>query len=104
MSRKKRETPKWQWEQSLIDDYYDYRWREVLDPLYDKFRRWKAGELTHDDMDQAIHETHKRNQDLYKLFIEGRRSLVVSIQWDRVWFEGWVVEHPPPPGVELVPF
>ncbi len=103
MSRKKRMTPEWQWEQALIDDYYDYRWRQVLDPLYDKFQRWKAGELTHDDMDQAIHETHKQNQELYTLFRESRRFLVGLIQWDREWFEGWVADHPPPPGVELSP-
>ena len=45
-----------------VDDYYDYRWRQVLDPLYDKFQRWKAGELTHWDMGEAIHEMHKQNK------------------------------------------
>jgi hypothetical protein len=104
MSRKKRrDTPEWQWEQALIDDYYDYRWRQVLDPLYEKFQRWKAGELTHHDMDQAIHETHKQDQELYKLFRESRRFLIGLIQWNREWFEGWVTDHPPPPGVELAP-
>ena len=103
MSRKKRKTLEWQWEQALIDDYYDHRWRQVLDPLYDKFQSWKAGELTHHDMDQAIHETHKQNQELYKLFRESRSFLVGLIQWDREWFEGWVADHPPPPGVELAP-
>lgn len=40
MSRKKRrQTPEWQWEQALIDAYYDHRWRQVLDPLYEKFQR-----------------------------------------------------------------
>ena len=45
-----------------IDDCYDYRWCQVLDHLYDKFQRWKAGELTHWDMDEAIHKTHKQNR------------------------------------------
>jgi hypothetical protein len=103
MSRKKRKTPEWQWERDLIDDYYDHRWRQVLDPLYDKFQRWKAGELDHYDMDQAIHETHKQNQELYRFFRESRSFLVRLIQWDREWFEGWVADHPPLPGVELVP-
>jgi hypothetical protein len=103
MSRKKHKTPEWQWEQSLIDDYYDHRWRQVLDPLYDKFQLWKTGELTHYDMDQAIHEAHKQNQELYTLFRESRRFLVGLIQWDREWFESWVVDHPPLPGVELAP-
>ena len=104
MSRKKRrQTPEWQWEQALIDAYYDYRWHQVLDPLYEKFQQWKAGQLTHADMDQAIHETHKQNQDLYKFFTNKRASLVRMIQLDREWFETWVADHPPPPGIELLP-
>jgi hypothetical protein len=102
MSRKKRrETPEWKWEQALIDAYYDYRWRQVLTPLHEKFKCWKAGELDHWDMDQAIHETHKENQHLYSLFNESRSFLVGMIQWDETWFDAWVVDHPPPSGVEL---
>ena len=106
MSRKKRrETPKRKWEQALIDNYYDYRWREVLDPLYEKFKRWEAGELEHWDMDRAIHETHKQNQTLYHLFaVEDRRSLVGLIQVNPAWFRAWVADNPPPSGIELVPY
>jgi hypothetical protein len=104
MSRKKRrETPQWKWEQALIDAYYDYRWHQVLDPLYERFRCWEAGELTHHDMDQAIHETHKQDQELYSLFTQSRSFLVGAIQWDEEWFEEWIVDHPPPPGIQLVP-
>jgi hypothetical protein len=87
----------WQWEQALIDAYYDYRWREILDPLYEKFQRWKAGELSHDDMDAAIHQTHKQTRKLYTLFSESRSFLVRLIQWDAAWFDEWVIHHPPPP-------
>ena len=104
MSRKKRrETPEYKWEQALIDDYYDYRWRQVLNSLYGKFKRWEAGELKHWDMDQAIHETHKENQHLYSLFNESQSSLVGIAQWDEEWFDEWVVVHPPPPGIQLAP-
>jgi len=72
-----------------------------LNPLYEKFKRWEAGELAHWDIDQAIHETHKENQHLYSLFNESRRFLVGMIQWDEEWSERWLVDHPPPPGVEL---
>jgi hypothetical protein len=45
MSAKKRtQSPAYQWEESLIDVYYDFRWHEVLDPLYDNFQLWKAGQ------------------------------------------------------------
>lgn len=102
--KKKRQTPEWQWEQALIDAYYDYRWRRVLDPLYEKFQRWKAGQLTHADMDRAIHETHKETRELFKLFTSKRSWLVTLIQLDREWFQEWVAEHPPPPGIELLSF
>jgi hypothetical protein len=102
MSRKKRrETPEYKWEQALIDDYYDYRWRQVLNPLYEKFKRWEAGELAHWDMDQAIHETHKENQQLYGLFTEKRSLLIGMIQWDEEWFAEWIGDHPPPAGIQL---
>jgi len=103
--RKRRETAEWKWEQALIDDYYDHRWRQVLSPLCEQFKRWEAGELTHEDMDHAIHETHKQNQTLYHLFVvEDRRSLVGLIQVDRAWFRTWVADNPPPSGIELVPY
>jgi hypothetical protein len=79
------QTPGYQWEQALLDSYYDYRWREVLEPLYQKFQQWKAGELDHMDMDEAIHKTHKKTGSLHILHPETqfagtadriRRSLV----------------------------
>ena len=104
MSQKmRRPAPVWQWEQALIDAYYDHRWHDVLDPLYEKFERWQAGELSHDDIDEAIHQTHKQTRKLYTLFTEKRSFLVRLIQWDAAWFDEWVKDHPPPPGVELAP-
>ncbi len=103
--RKRRHTPEWQWqrEQELTGAYYDFRWREVLDPLHEQLVRWKAGELAHDDADQAIHETHQQNQRVYRFFTQSRHLLVREIQWDREWFEPWAADHSPPPGTKLVP-
>ncbi len=101
--KKRRETPEWQWEEALIAAYYDHRWRQVLDPLYEQFQRWQAGELTHADMDQAIHETHKQTREVYSFFTERRDTLIAIIQWDQAWFKTWVADHPPPPGVQLTP-
>jgi hypothetical protein len=66
------QTPGYQWEQSLLDAYYDYRWREVLEPLYQKFQQWKAGELDHMGMDEATHQTHKQTQEVYAFFTQKR--------------------------------
>ena len=101
MSRKRRPSPQQQWEQALVDDYYDYRWRQVLDPLYEELQRWKAGERTHDDMDSAIHEAHEQTKKLYTLFTQNRSWLARAIQMDREWFERWLADHPPPPGAPL---
>ena len=102
MSRKKRaHPPEYQWEQALLDAYYDFRWRQVLDPLYDKFQRWKAGELDHAEMDKAIHQTHKLTQELYGVFTLKREILVRAIQLDKDWFQAWVEENPPPVGYQL---
>jgi hypothetical protein len=95
MSAKKR-SPLYQWEQEMIDAYYDYQWHSTLDPLYEKFQQWKAGELTHDEMDNAIHQTHKSCQSVYMLFMSKRDFLVGVIQFDENWFPRWVKDHPKP--------
>jgi hypothetical protein len=71
-AKKSSRSPVRLWEQALIDAYYDHRWHEVLDPLYDKFQRWKAGELDHADIDKAIHQTHKLTQELVEDMATGR--------------------------------
>jgi len=50
MSAKKRPPLHW-WEQEMIDDYYDYQWHVALDPLYNKFQSWKAGEVAHTEIE-----------------------------------------------------
>ena len=105
MSRRKksRQTPEWRWEQALIDAYYDCLWRQVLEPLYEKFQRWKAGELDHDDMEGSIRETYRERREIRRLFTNKRGFLVRLIQWDREWFEPWLADNPPSPGIELAP-
>ncbi|MGC9335752.1 MAG: hypothetical protein ACP5JJ_16520 [Anaerolineae bacterium] len=103
MTNKSPQLSKRQWEQALIDAYYDHRWRQILEPLYEKFKRWDAGELDHADMDQAIHETHKETQKAYGFFRESRSMLVAMIEWDRDWFIPWLKDHQPPPNAEVDP-
>jgi hypothetical protein len=102
MSRNKRkQTPEYQWESALISAYYDYRWKWVLDPLYQKFQQWKAGELSHLDIDEAIHRTYKPRRDVNSFFSLKRDYLVRAIQINEEWFLPWVKDNPPPAGYKL---
>jgi hypothetical protein len=95
MNAKKR-SPLYQWEQEMIDAFYDYQWHLVLDPLYELFQRWKACEVSHYEMDEAIHKTHKACQQVYSLFTEKRDFLVNIIQFNEDWFVQWTTDHPKP--------
>jgi hypothetical protein len=102
MSRNKpkhRHSP--QWEESLLEAYYDHCWREVLDPLYEQLARWKKGELEHEEVSNSIHQTHKQTARLYNLFIQKRDFLVVIAQQEQDWFNSWLTGHPAPSEVEL---
>src|SRR5260370_386457 len=99
MTRKKRrDTPESQWEQALIDAYYDYRWRAVFDALHEQLHRWERGELTHDEMDNEVHNAHKQTQETFRFFSSPKRDeLILYIGFDEEWFEPWLVAHPSPP-------
>jgi hypothetical protein len=95
MNARKR-SPLYQWEQELIDDFQDYQWRLALDPLYEQFQRWKRGEISHLELDEAIHQTHKECPEVYSLFNNKRDFLVKVIQLNGNWFPNWVKDHPKP--------
>jgi hypothetical protein len=86
----------YQWEQEMIDAFHDYQWHLVLDPLYEQFQRWKAGQVSHLEMDEAIHESHKACQEVYSLFTNKRDFLVKAIQFNEDWFPRWLQDHPKP--------
>jgi hypothetical protein len=58
-------------------------------------------ELAHDDVTDWIHKVHKENQKIYSLFAQGRDWLITCIKMDKDWFQVWLQNNPPPPGVEL---
>ena len=96
MSRRRRQPqPQRQWEAALLAAYEDYRWRQVLGP--------RAGARSHWEIDQVLHETHRETQRLSSFFSQSRAWLVQLSQLDRAWCDGWVAEHPPPPGVLVDP-
>lgn len=89
----------WQWQQQLINDYYDYRWRKVAEPLCETFRRWKEGELPHSALDKAIEEAYRSRCTLCDIFSQRPDRAVALIQiLDPEWFEAWVKEHRMPRG------
>ncbi len=104
MSGQKHEhSPAFKWEQALIDDYRDYRWKKALEPLCDKMQRWKEGEVSHEEMDQFMEQVHQQIWEMRNIFHQRRDRLVNLIQWwDREWFLKWVMEYTPPPGVTLL--
>ena len=59
----RKRSPVDQWEKELIDDFQDYQWRLVLNPLYEKFQRWKAGGISHLELGEVIHKTHRQCQE-----------------------------------------
>ncbi|MGD2143223.1 MAG: hypothetical protein PVF54_01955 [Anaerolineae bacterium] len=89
--------PEVQWEERLIDDYYDHRWRRVIEPLCDKMQSWKEGRLTHAAMEETLEQVHDEVCEMRSLFRQRRDRLVNLIRhWDRDWFESWVEEQAPP--------
>lgn len=84
----------WHWQEELLEDYYDYRWRQVAEPLCETFRRWKEGELSHSALDQAIEKAYRERCTLCDLFSQRPDRAVALIQiLDPEWFEVWVKKH-----------
>ena len=91
------------WERKLIDDYYNYRWKDLLEPVCATAARWKAGELTIAAMAETLENIHGQVCELRNLFAQRDDRLVLLIQWmDREWFEGWIRDYSPPPGARVV--
>lgn len=102
VKKKHNQTPEYQWEQALIDAYYDFCWREVLEPLYQKFLQWKASELEHHEISEAIHLTRKETQQVYSFLMTKRPLMVRYIQLNEEWFSAWLTKNPAPPSYQLV--
>jgi len=89
------------WIAHLTGAYCNDRCQQVLKPWYQKFQHWKACELFHMDMDEAIHLTHQQTQDVEIFITQKRDWLVRIIQFDEAWFQVWVKVNPLPAGYQL---
>jgi len=104
MSEQNHRASEWHWEQALVDDYFNHRWHQVLEPLCETFQRWKAGELGHDAVSHAIEEAYKEKCILHNFAAQRIDRAVGLIQWwDRGWFEGWVEKHRSSQSVQPAP-
>jgi len=91
------------WEDRLVADYREYRWRQLMEPMCQRMEKWKAGELTSVEIDQAFEECYHHICELRNILNQRSDRAVLLIQvLDREWFEGWIREHTPPPGARLV--
>jgi len=90
-----------EYQQALIDAYYDMWMHSILDPLYEAFLQWKRGDLQHNELSELIHKVHKENQRVYSFFTQSRTSIINCIKIDETWFNNWKAAHPPPSGVDL---
>ena len=90
------------WEEQLTDDYWDYRWRKIMEPLCETFQSWKAGDLGHEDVNGAIDEAYKEKCLINNLVTyRPDRAAAVIQWWDRDWFLAWIEENRPPAHVQL---
>ncbi len=84
------------WEQAMVYAYWDYRWRQIMNPLCETFRRWKAGELGHADVSRAIDGAYMAKCVINSLHAQREDRAVAAIRAsDRAWFETWLEEHCP---------
>lgn len=91
-----------QWEDALVTDYYDYRCKILLEPLYQQFVLWKDGSVDHETILDAVHQVHRENRERYNFFATKREDLARAIQFDP-WFPAWLESHPAPVGADILP-
>lgn len=102
MDPRESSSPQW-WEERLVTDYREYRWRQLMEPMCRRVEKWKAGELTPAEMEQAFEECYQKVTELRHILNQrsDRAALLIQVL-DREWFEEWIREHTPPPGVPVV--
>ena len=92
------------WEEALTDAYWDYRWRNIMEPLCKTFQAWKSGDLSHADVDKAIDAAYKEKCMVNSLLGQRPdRSAAIIHWWDPEWFEAWIEDNRPPAGVDVSP-
>ena len=90
----RRKGPLREYQQALIDAYYDMWMHQILDPLYEAFQQWKRGDLQHGELTEIIHKVHRENQKVYSFFTQKHDSIINFIKADQAWFARWRADIP----------
>ncbi|KGX91254.1 hypothetical protein [Pontibacillus marinus] len=55
-------------DREILELYHKKVTEEALEPLWNYFEQWKAGEYPYYELTERIHEFHNENQEIYKTF------------------------------------
>jgi|SRR5690625_3490008 len=55
-------------DREILAAYQRYLTEKELEPLFERFKEWKANDLSYDDLTEFIHEFHKKNQKIWGIF------------------------------------
>ena len=90
------------WEEKLTDDYWNYRWRKIMEPLCETFQAWKAGKIGHTEVDKAVDRAYQEKYSINNLLSQRPdRAAAIIHWWDPEWFEAWIEENRPPADADL---
>ncbi len=82
------------WEDRLADEYRDYRWHQLMEPMCEKMEKWRRGELAFAEMDKSLETCCQRAYEVRSVLTQRNDRLVLLIQLlDREWFDAWVEQH-----------
>jgi hypothetical protein len=84
-----------EYQQALINAYYDIWTHRMPDPLYEAFQQWKRGDLHHDELTELIHGVNREKQRVYSFFTQSRDPIISFIKLNQAWFADWRANHPP---------
>ncbi len=85
------------WEEKLTDDYWNYRWHKIMEPLCETFQAWKAGKVSHTEVDKAVDKAYQEKYAINSLLSQRPdRAAALIHWWDPEWFEAWIEKNRPP--------
>lgn len=66
-------------DRELIDQYHKKVTEDELTLLNEKFKEWQSGSLPYYELTEDIHQFHKKNQEIWKLFNYSDREFVLHL-------------------------